>query len=946
MFLTAPFFFKKKTRDPVQLPAPLPSMTRSLFFFFLFVMHYTLGAVRSNQDYFSPQRVVYFLHMHKAGGTKLCSIAKEIGHIVVGLKNCGPTFPNIDGEKHAKSLAATLASRSGQKDSLDVVHCIDRKPPDKCNPWLRPNPLDMLRIWPMRKDRTARGRQEVEIPVWAFASLNEMDKTLESAGGPTFVANERYISPADEIRLHTSQDETEQTGNVYCYVAMFREPINRAYSHWKHDDHSNVDLPKNTNLDSYLQDYAQDNLMTRSMCGQICKEVDFNKLTTEHYARALKNVQALDVILLTESYEESLHLLEHKCPTPRPPEYDSEEEEEHENSFLSGKESNEEYRTWTSFARAVSLHQPTTNARRSLSPRRQVLLERLIEINYWDIRLFTEARKLFYHDLFMLHHKSLANVSKRIHESFEHEERRSRFYRPSSSLPNADNHNRNRKSTSHSGEKLKAVFVAEYDALKPFFAPLVGVQDHEQLRVKFPSLFLSPFPKDPLVPEWMVALNVRNDAICEGYFVTAQISASTLEYSKIDASNKKSKGGSRVRTKPLSSPLQLRQRADLDDEARGELIDKRQGISVLGFDFFRGGKGVTYTGAEDGRVITSPSGNRTYFVFNAKTPNKKRQMAVIDYAFDPGHAVFLTLHGSHTRHTEKNWTPFFLPLAQNKQEILHFVYTIEPTVILRCSDLARAIVQRRDKTDCDIISGNGETPATIAHFGKNIIVRGSSPLVEYEWPHYVGLVHSRAVVLEGKRKGSFWKPCYRTMLIVMDMKQGLPVHLSDVLEFPPKFVRGLGNDGGRKNAQDTYNHYSTSLYRFVSGSVTPQDPEDDYDEDDDEDDDHEEQQEDRWYFGVDFDDCHPVVGELVNMHEYMETHKYSFAPFAEAFKDDDTQASMSIHDVALSKPFIKSCPQERMKTVPPWARRQGQCSKKSGSKPRLPWKEQELFTGQ
>lgn len=939
-----------------------------------------------DDDYFEPSRVIYFMHMHKVGGTKLCNYAKELGHVVVGMKNCGPTFPDVLGKHAVESLTHQL----DPSNTLPVVQCVDRRPPDKCNPWLRVNPFDMIRIWPVQKYKSSEKStiREVEIPMWNFHTPEEMDRVLESAGGPTFVANERYLSRADQIRLHEEQDYSKTT---YCYVAFFRDPLDRAYSHWKHDDRSNIDLPRGTQLGSYLENYARDNLMTRSMCGETCKDVRMGELTEDHYDIALRNVQAFDAVLITENYEDSLNLLEHKCPSKSIPLLNQHDEQYNEDE-IRGYTS----KTWAHFAREASLHPGSSNARRILTPRKTKLLDQISAMNEWDIHLFTEARKLFYHDLFVYHHKHLANSSKHLRESIEHEKRRSRFYRSGASVTpeshradddddndddgsskklknskriRSENHENGKHGDVESGSQLHAKFVMDYVSLRPDYASMVGVLDFHKLRLKFPSLFLHQTSKGSTV--WKAAFNLRNDEICEGYFVTAVIDEETFALIENDTdskSRKKRAVAKRTHKKGLpTSPFghsgrpnaehwKLRKRispASVGDDDNnnktserfkgwGELLDTENQVSVLGFDFFRGGHGHIYTGAEDGRVITSPTGNLVYFVFNAKTPDRKRQMAVLDYNLDPGHAVFLTIRGMKTRSTEKNWTPFFLSLEQQEEqdkgeEILYFVYTLSPTVILRCSTLEQAIRNQKDKVDCDVVEHlsnlpeDGKDVSQIDHFSKRIIVRGSSPLVEYEWPYYIGLVHSRVPSLEGNHKGRVWKPCYRTLLMVMDISIGRPVHLSNVINFSSQFVKNF--DGPppwkRETAQDTYNHYATALFPVEDA--------------------YEEERNDRnivkkWYFGVDFDDCHPVIGELTNLEEYMQQHWDSFErPFKEGQHDLLNTRDLTIHDAALSKPFIRSCSINRMKHPPDWGRKQGRCKAASGKKPRLPWKDAQLY---
>jgi len=141
--------------------------------------------------------------------------------------------------------------------------------------------------------------------------------------------------------------------------------------------------------------------------------------------------------------------------------------------------------------------------------------------------------------------------------------------------------------------------------------------------------------------------------------------------------------------------------------------------------------------------------------------------------------------------------------------------------------------------------------------------------------------------------------------MVMDMENMLPVHLSESIHFSNDFVHGLK----RMHAHDTYNHYATGLYNAGS----------------------------RWYIGIDFDDQHPVIGELTNLEEYL--HQKVRSDGLTYYGNGESARKVSgehlhiqthphdIHDVVNKMDSAKTCSQKRMKTAPSWYKTQTRCAR-------------------
>jgi hypothetical protein len=758
---------------------------------------------------------IYFVHVHKAGGTRLCSLAKSIGYTVSGTKNCGPTVPwkrSRDSAIETTKQMVSNATDSNEVDRSNVVLCVKRSIPDKCNPWLAVNTFGRTRIW---TSRSRKYKYELEIPLWLYTDQDEHERVIQESQA-TFFSNERYLSPVALSELSKTPDN-----RPYCYVVILRDPLDRVVSHWKHDLRGRINIPRDTGLIGYIQEYHRDNLMTRTLCGSSCAEK--TELDQNDYDKAVVNMHHMDVVMLTERYNKGLSRIQRVCGNDH----------------------------WTS---AETHHASSTNARKEMDKNQK---KQLKDANRWDIMLYEEAMRIDDEDT-MEDKVDVADERKRKRKKKGGGKKK----------PIAVDRGDQRKSD------VDIQFVSDYQSLGPLYRPSVAAD--QVVRIKFPSLFRTS------AGGFRLLFNLRNDYICEGYLVTA----------RVDMNNG-------VSVVPYSENAE--DSFVYPEGERKELFNGKRGISTIPFHFPRAR--FTFTGPEDPRAATSPDGVMAYLVFNCRNAQGRRQMAVIDYNADPSTGVFLSIREHPTRGTEKNWSPFFV--SRNRTNygnvtedwILHFVYSIGPTYVLACPGISQALANRVYRIDCELLNPEGFT--RLDHFARRVIVRGSSNMVEYRWPYYVGLTHTRLPVL-GKCKGAMCKPCYRAQWVLFDMEQMDVVFLSQGLHFPPAFVQGMG----RSDAYDSYNHYTTGLYVDQSVSSGP-----------------------IWYIGMDVDDYHPTLGILRNFPQVIDRvldGKSLLDPLGD-----------SIHDTARSMDSARTCSQNRMTGMTQWRVAQSKC--KGRGKTKLLW---------
>ena len=113
-------------------------------------------------------------------------------------------------------------------------------------------------------------------------------------------------------------------------------------------------------------------------------------------------------------------------------------------------------------------------------------------------------------------------------------------------------------------------------------------------------------------------------------------------------------------------------------------------------------KGGVFYGPEDPRVVIEEGVKdaEPVIVFNMLTKRYQWTRAMYIYRPFSGHGALLTIRNTDVAESEKNWAPFFITAAPNKDsrisqqpsQHLHFVHTFEPLTILRC-DLVSGICE-------------------------------------------------------------------------------------------------------------------------------------------------------------------------------------------------------------------------------------------------------------
>jgi len=813
---------------------------------------------------------IYFLHIHKSGGTQLCRIATEMGYRIAGDRNCGPTIEEVQGDEKLHHVLTTIIPRILISDpsgiNLDdyIIKCEKKRvAPDRCNVWNAKSNIRALRTWFKGKvGSKQRNVYEVEIPVWDYDQQDGQQEKIMSNLNINFIANERYVSPW--MKYHMIEKRTNPSALLtekFCFVVMLRNPITRAFSHWKFDKKVTINIPPRTSFETYMKKYMRDNFMTRTLCGLECMEVDH--LTQSHYDTALQNLFMMDAVLLMEEYETSLSLMHHLCP------------DYNQNGF-----------SWENFTNRISGFVSSTIPEIELRDRPE-LLAKLISLHQWDIKLYRKAQQIFADQFeeseidgpFPTLQNPLETVNVPIDQFIDHSRPMlvvgDHIVKDSQSNNHRNGEDSNLQSIIPHPNELHLNFLTHFDRLIPLTANMVSAVHHNVMRLQFPSVFMDQNGT------YHVILNVQNDYICEGYVIIGNVDP-TNNFTSLTSIHVNPRNnylsGSRLSSSGISSSS-----SPSISQPFGEYKFYNDTLSVLFFNFQRESM---FTGAENGRAITSPDGKHTYLVFNCKNENNLRRIAVIDYNVDPGHAVFLGIQSRILQQTEKNWSPFFMP----EDNTLYFVYSFNPTIILRCYGLKEAVRQKQNSLLCkEYYPGENIRWPSI---GANMIIRGGSALIPYNnGPYYVGLVHSHVRVAPiGIRDATWNRACYRTLLIVMDMRTFDIVHLSYPLQFGPEFVRPLG----RTDARDTYNQYGSGLYKYNDGNQI------------------------RWIVGINFENHLAVLGEIENMDDYFRTHKYMFKSMGTIQRD-------SVHIIAREMEETHLCSAKRMTERPPWAQLQQEC---------------------
>lgn len=156
-----------------------------------------------------------------------------------------------------------------------------------------------------------------------------------------------------------------------------------------------------------------------------------------------------------------------------------------------------------------------------------------------------------------------------------------------------------------------------------------------------------------------------------------------------------------------------------------------------------------FAGFEDPRVIKSGSGD--LIVMNGLLPNRERRIFIYDVNANTCRQVHV--NGLTQNKVEKNWVPFIL------DDKLHLLYSLEPLVVLRQSD-----VSSTDRMYFDVVH-----KATAERAIRADSPWGSTPFVPWIPPYYVGFAHSR-------------KP-WRAVPVLLDV-EGWRVAKSSPVDFP------------------------------------------------------------------------------------------------------------------------------------------------------------------
>ncbi len=85
----------------------------------------------------SYKGAIYYIHIHKAGGTHFCTIAKKNGYRIMGNRNCGPTIASVKKQSFALQKALELFPRSLSDNSLYIADgVLNSTNPEKENDYI------------------------------------------------------------------------------------------------------------------------------------------------------------------------------------------------------------------------------------------------------------------------------------------------------------------------------------------------------------------------------------------------------------------------------------------------------------------------------------------------------------------------------------------------------------------------------------------------------------------------------------------------------------------------------------------------------------------------------------------------------------------------------------------------------------------------------------------
>ena len=128
-------------------------------------------------------------------------------------------------------------------------------------------------------------------------------------------------------------------------------------------------------------------------------------------------------------------------------------------------------------------------------------------------------------------------------------------------------------------------------------------------------------------------------------------------------------------------------------------------------------------GPEDPRALLFRGG--VFVLFNLQFRNNDRRQVLYDHS--ARRLVTLTVAGMALQRAEKNWMPFV------HEDALHFVYQLDPLVVLRCDERSGA---------CDCVAPSPCRGGTEAFNTRRALARGGTPLAHVADGLFFGLVHS------------------------------------------------------------------------------------------------------------------------------------------------------------------------------------------------------------
>ncbi len=163
---------------------------------------------------------------------------------------------------------------------------------------------------------------------------------------------------------------------------------------------------------------------------------------------------------------------------------------------------------------------------------------------------------------------------------------------------------------------------------------------------------------------------------------------------------------------------------------------------------------VRFMGQEDPRLIRINDSLLTYYYDFRRNKNNDIYSCMYILDFKTNKSSSIHINGKTIDSYQKNW------MAININNNLHFVYSLDPIIILKCSI---------DGNCFNIIQNDIKNINT-----NKFVLRGSSPFQKYNNDYKIGLAHSR-FVQEGKK----W--IYASHLIVLHLNPPRIVYLSSPL---------------------------------------------------------------------------------------------------------------------------------------------------------------------